>query len=200
VGTHPKNIIFLTCDAFGVLPPVSKLDPAQAMYHFMSGYSAKVAGTEQGINTPTATFSACFGSAFMVWNPIKYAELLKDKMQKHNVNVWLLNTGWTGGAPGVGKRISLKHTRAMVNAILNGSLEKSQFKKDPVFSVAVPQSCPEVPNELLNPKQAWNDKGAYDIAAEKLSQLFKKNFEQFSDQPAAAAIGASLEAESSQSG
>lgn len=195
VGAHPKNIIFLTCDAFGVLPPVSKLDPAQAMYHFMSGYSAKIAGTEQGVNTPTATFSACFGSAFMVWNPLKYAELLKNKMQKHNVDVWLLNTGWSGGAPGIGKRIALKDTRAMVNAVLNGSLAKSQFKKDPVFSVSVPQSCPEVPSELLTPKQAWKDKGAYEIAALKLALLFKKNFEQFSDQPDAALIGASLEAQ-----
>lgn len=193
VGKHPKNIIFLTCDAFGVLPPVSKLEPAQAMYHFMSGYSAKVAGTEQGVNTPTATFSACFGSAFMVWNPLKYAELLKEKMQKHNVNVWLLNTGWTGGAPGVGNRISLKYTRAMVDAMLNGSLEKSQYQRDPIFGVNVPQSCPEVPDQLLTPQKAWSDPAAYTVAAQKLAQLFKKNFEQFSDQPGAAEIGAKME-------
>jgi phosphoenolpyruvate carboxykinase (ATP) len=192
VGAHPKNIIFLTCDAFGVLPPVSKLDPAQAMYHFMSGYSAKVAGTEQGVNTPTATFSACFGSAFMVWNPIKYAELLKDKMEKHNVNVWLLNTGWSGGPPSVGKRIALKHTRAMVDAILNGSLDKSEFHRDPVFGVSVPQSCPEVPSTLLSPQQAWSDPDAYRIEALKLAQLFKKNFEQFSDQPGGSPIDASF--------
>jgi phosphoenolpyruvate carboxykinase (ATP) len=193
VGNHPKNIVFLTCDAFGVLPPVSKLSPAQAMYHFMSGYSAKVAGTEQGINVPTATFSSCFGSAFMVWNPLKYAELLKTKMQKHNVNVWLLNTGWIGGAPGVGKRISLKYTRAMVDAILNGSLEKSQFQRDAIFGIDVPLSCPEVPSNILMPHQAWGDPAAYKVAAQKLAQLFKKNFEQFSDQPGAALISADLE-------
>jgi phosphoenolpyruvate carboxykinase (ATP) len=192
VGAHPKNIIFLSCDAFGVLPPVSKLAPAQAMYHFMSGYSAKVAGTEQGVNTPKATFSPCFGSAFMVWNPLKYAELLKNKMQKHHVNVWLVNTGWIGGAPGIGKRMPLKQTRAMVDAILNGSLEKAQFKRDPVFGVDVPQSCPDVPSEVLIPSQAWSDQAAYTIEARKLAQLFKDNFKQFSDQPGAELVGASL--------
>jgi phosphoenolpyruvate carboxykinase (ATP) len=193
VGAHPKNIIFLTCDAFGVLPPVSKLDPALAMYHFMSGYSAKVAGTEQGVNAPKATFSPCFGSAFMVWNPLKYAELLKNKMQKHHVNVWLLNTGWTGGAAGIGKRIPLKQTRAMVNAILNGSLEKMQFQRDPVFGIEVPQSCPEVPSDILSPSRAWVDQAAYKVEARKLVELFKENFKQFSDQPGAALIGAGLE-------
>lgn len=185
VGSHPKNIIFLTCDAFGVLPPVSKLDPVQAMYHFMNGYSAKVAGTEQGVNTPKATFSACFGSAFMVWNPLKYAELLKSKMYKHNVSVWLLNTGWSGGRPGIGKRISLAHTRSMVDAILNASLEKAQFEKDPIFGIDVPQSCPEVPSDILIPDRAWSDKAAYRIEAQKLTKLFQKNFEQFNDQPSA---------------
>lgn len=192
VGKHPKNIIFLTCDAFGVLPPVSKLDSDQAMYHFMSGYSAKVAGTEQGVNAPTATFSACFGSAFMVWNPLKYAELLKLKMHKHDARVWLLNTGWTGGAPGTGKRISLAYTRAMVAAILDGSLAKASAEKHPIFGVNVPQACAGVPDEVLNPQQAWSDQSGYEAAAKNLAELFKKNFEQFIDQPGAPLIAASM--------
>lgn len=182
IGTHPKNIIFLTCDAYGVLPPISKLEPEQAMYHFISGYSAKVAGTEQGVNEPVATFSACFGAAFMVLHPMKYAELLRSKMKEHNVNVWLINTGWTCGGYGIGNRVELKMTRAMIKAAFNGSLDKVDYVQDPIFNLKVPLTCPEVPSEILIPKQIWKDKEAYQEAALKLAQLFKKNFEQYHNQ------------------
>ncbi len=190
VGGHPKNIILLTADAFGVLPPVSKLTPAQAMYHFISGYTAKVAGTEVGVVEPEATFSACFGAAFMVWHPSKYAELLAAKMEKHGANAWLVNTGWTGGPYGTGSRISLKYTRAIIDAIHNGSFDDVEFVTDSRFGLAVPTSCPGVPSELLTPKNTWADGDAYDKKAQVLAELFIKNFEQFKEGSSAAIISA----------
>ncbi len=160
-GGHPQNIIFLTCDAFGVLPPVSKLNAAQAMYHFISGYTAKVAGTEDGVTEPSATFSACFGAAFLVWHPSKYAELLAEKIEKHKVNVWLVNTGWIGGAYGKGSRIKLKYTRAMIDAIHSGELLKSSFINETVFGLQIPSQCPDVPDDILIPENLWDDKAAY---------------------------------------
>ena len=178
---HPQNIIMLTADAFGVLPPVSKLTPEQAMYHFISGYTAKVAGTEAGVTEPTATFSTCFGAPFMVLHPSVYAELLKKKMNDHKATCWLVNTGWSGGAYGVGKRMSIKHTRAMIRAILNGELEKVETIADPTFGVLVPTSCPEVPEEVLQPRNTWADKEAYDAKAKHLANLFNENFKKFED-------------------
>jgi len=179
VAGHPKNIIFLTCDAFGVLPPVSKLSPEQASYHFISGYTAKVAGTEMGVTEPQATFSACFGAAFMMWHPNKYAELLADKMKEHKVNAWLVNTGWTGGGHGVGSRIKLKYTRAMIDAIHHGDFEGVTFTKDDDFGFEIPQSCPEVPSEVLNPKSTWADKESFETTKAKLIGLFTENFKKF---------------------
>jgi phosphoenolpyruvate carboxykinase (ATP) len=178
-GGHPKNIIFLTCDAFGVLPPVSKLTSAQAMYHFISGYTAKVAGTEQGITEPQATFSACFGAAFMVWHPGKYAELLAAKIKEHASDVWLVNTGWTGGGYGTGSRMKLAYTRSILDAIHAGSLTSSETRKDPVFGFEVPLTCPEVPDEVLWPEQVWSDASEYHASREKLAKLFNDNFEKF---------------------
>jgi phosphoenolpyruvate carboxykinase (ATP) len=176
---HPTDVIFLTCDAFGVLPPVSALSPAQAMYHFMSGYTAKVAGTEVGVKEPTATFSPCFGGPFLVWHPAKYAELLAAKMRQHNVRVWLVNTGWTGGGHGVGKRIKLAHTRAILDAIHAGSLADAHTRRDPIFGVHAVVTCPGVPGEILWPRDTWSDKAAYDAAAKKLARLFIENFKQY---------------------
>lgn len=181
VAGHPRNIIFLTCDAFGVLPPVSKLTPEQAMYHFISGYTAKVAGTEMGITEPQATFSACFGAAFLVWHPTKYAELLAEKMREHGANAYLVNTGWTGGAHGTGERISLKHTRAIINAIHAGELDKVDTIKDEYFGVAIPKSCPNVPAEVLTPWSTWSDEGAYKQTASKLVKLFHANFAKYEE-------------------
>ena len=181
VGKHPKNVIFLTCDAFGVLPPVSKLTPEQAMFHFISGYTAKVAGTEMGVKDPEATFSACFGAAFMVWHPTKYAELLADKIAKNGSQAWLVNTGWSGGGHGVGKRMSLKYTRAILDAIHDGSLAKSATVVDPVFGLVVPTSCANVPSEILIAKNTWADKAAYDQKAAHLASLFVKNFGKYAD-------------------
>ena len=181
VGSHPTNIVFLTYDAFGVLPPVSQLTPAQAMYHFISGYTAKVAGTEMGVNEPQATFSACFGAAFLVWHPGKYADLLAERMKKHGARAWLVNTGFTGGGYGVGQRMSLKHTRAIIDAINEGALANVDTVEDPVFGVGIPVSCPNVPDELLTPKNTWSDKDAFDEAARKLAGLFAENFVQFKD-------------------
>lgn len=178
---HPNNIIFLTCDAFGVLPPVSQLSPEQAMYHFISGYTAKVAGTEQGVSEPVATFSACFGAAFMVWHPSKYAELLAQKMRQHGARAWLINTGWSGGEYGVGNRIKLKHTRAIVDAIHDGSLAGVETREDPIFGFQVPLSCQDVPTEILEPRNTWHEKEAYDKKAAHLSDLFHQNFQQFQD-------------------
>ncbi len=179
VGSHPKNILFLTCDAFGVLPPVSKLTPEQAMYHFMSGYTAKVAGTEVGVTEPEATFSACFGSPFLVWHPSKYAELLAARMRKHQTDTWLVNTGWSGGAYGTGERMSLKFTRAIIDAIHDGSLAAAPTKTDTVFGFEVPTECRDVPAEILTPKNTWVDKASFDDTADKLAQLFVTNFEKY---------------------
>jgi phosphoenolpyruvate carboxykinase (ATP) len=179
VARHPTDVIFLTCDAFGVLPPVSRLSPAHAMYHFISGYTAKVAGTEMGVVEPQTTFSPCFGGPFLVWHPSKYAELLATKMKKHNARVWLVNTGWGGGGPGVGKRISLKNTRAIIDAIHDGSLTNMEAVTDPVFGFDVVTECPNVPSEILIPRNAWADKAAYDSTAKKLAGLFNENFETY---------------------
>ncbi|MCU0437354.1 MAG: phosphoenolpyruvate carboxykinase (ATP) [Raineya sp.] len=177
----PKNIFFLTADAFGVLPPISKLNTGQAMYHFISGYTAKVAGTEMGVTEPQTTFSACFGAAFLPLHPTKYAELLGKKMNENKVNVWLINTGWTGGPYGVGSRMKLRYTRAMLTAAMEGKLDNVTFVNHPVFGVAVPQSCPDVPSEVLNPRDTWADKTQYDLKANELAQAFVKNFQKYAD-------------------
>ena len=187
---HPKNIIFLTYDAFGVIPPVSKLTPEQAMYHFISGYTAKVAGTEMGVTEPQATFSACFGAAFLVWPPSRYAEMLAEKMRKHGSKAWLVNTGLTGGAYGTGKRIDLKSTRAIIDAIHSGKLEGVETVKDDVFGVEIPKTCPNVPSEILVPKNTWDDPAAYDKQAQKLGGLFNKNFEKYKADSSDAIINA----------
>jgi phosphoenolpyruvate carboxykinase (ATP) len=181
VGGHPKNIILLTCDAFGVLPPVSKLTAEQAMYHFISGYTAKVAGTEQGVNEPTATFSACFGAAFMVWHPSKYAELLAEKIRQHGSKVWLVNTGWSGGPYGVGKRFKLAYTRAIIDAIHDGSLAQQETSRDPIFGFEIPKACAGVPSEILDPKATWSNPADYDQTAQKLAHLFQENFKKFEE-------------------
>jgi phosphoenolpyruvate carboxykinase (ATP) len=179
VGGIPKNIFFLTCDAYGVLPPISKLTVPQAMYHFISGYTAKVAGTEVGVTEPQLTFSACFGKAFLPLHPIQYSELLGSKLHETKVNVWLVNTGWSGGPYGVGQRMKLSFTRAMITAALNGSLEKVKFDTLPVFNLQIPTSCPDVPVEILNPRNTWKDKDAYDAKINDLAKAFIKNFEQY---------------------
>ena len=181
VGGHPRNVIFLTCDAFGVLPPVSKLTPAQAMYHFISGYTAKVAGTEMGITEPQASFSACFGAPFLVWHPGKYAEQLAEKIQQHNSDVWLVNTGWSGGGYGVGKRITLTNTRSIIRAIHNGALTDVACETDPRFGFEVPQTCPDVTGSILSPRATWSNPSEYDARATYLARLFKENFKQFED-------------------
>jgi phosphoenolpyruvate carboxykinase (ATP) len=181
-GGHPTNIIMLTADAFGVLPPIAKLNRDQAMYHFLSGYTAKVAGTEKGVNEPQATFSACFGEPFMVHPPIVYAGLLGKKIDEHQVDVWLVNTGWSGGPYGVGKRMDIAHTRAMIHAALDGSLRDIATETDPHFKLAVPVSCPGVPDEILNPRNTWQDQEEYDRQAEKVAAMFAKNFLRFADQ------------------
>jgi phosphoenolpyruvate carboxykinase (ATP) len=178
---NPKNIFFLTADAFGVLPPVSKLTKGQAMFHFISGYTAKVAGTEEGVTEPQTTFSACFGAPFMPLHPTKYAEMLGIKMKKHDVNVWLINTGWSAGSYGTGKRISLKYTRAMITAILNNEINDVLYTKHEIFGLNMPNSCPNVPSELLNPKNTWENKNDYDLKAKELANAFNQNFKQFAD-------------------
>lgn len=179
---HPENIIFLTADAFGVLPPISKLTPEQAMYHFISGYTAKVAGTERGVTEPQATFSACFGAPFMPLHPTVYAELLAEKIRKHNANVWLVNTGWTGGEYGVGHRMKLPHTRRMLKEAIEGNLDGVEFKTDPIFGLSIPQHVEGVPDSVLNPRDTWENAGAYDSKAKKLAKMFIDNFEQFADE------------------
>ena len=179
VADHPTDIIFLTCDAFGVLPPVSSLTPAQAIYQFINGYTAKVAGTEVGVNEPVATFSPCFGGPFLVWHPSKYAELLAKKIREHGTRVWLVNTGWSGGAYGVGKRIKLIATRAIIDAIHTGALANAKTQPDPVFGFEVVTECPNVPGEILISRNTWTDKAAYDAAATKLAELFRKNFKAY---------------------
>ncbi len=185
VGGHPKNVIFLTADAFGVLPPVSKLTPSQAMYHYISGYTAKVAGTEVGVKDPEPTFSPCFGGPFLVWHPTKYAELLAEKLKKHGAQTWLVNTGWSGGAYGTGSRIKLKYTRAIIDAIHSGALANVPTVEDPIFGFQVPQSCPEVPAEMLTPRNTWADKAAYDAQAKKVGTLFRDNFKKYEAQASA---------------
>ncbi|MEO6721319.1 MAG: phosphoenolpyruvate carboxykinase (ATP) [Ferruginibacter sp.] len=180
IGSNPKNIFFLTCDAYGILPPISKLSVGQAMYQFISGYTAKVAGTEAGVTEPKATFSACFGAPFMPLHPGVYADMLGKKMKAGNVNVWMINTGWSGGPYGIGKRMQLDHTRAMITAALSGKLDKVEFKEHPVFGVLIPASCAGVPSEILDPKNTWQDKALYDIKAKELGRLFITNFEKYS--------------------
>ncbi|MEP2774090.1 MAG: phosphoenolpyruvate carboxykinase (ATP) [Fulvivirga sp.] len=181
IGKNPKNIFFLTCDAYGVLPPISKLTPGQAAFHFISGYTAKVAGTEAGITEPVTAFSACFGAPFMPLHPTKYAEMLSKKMQEANVNVWLVNTGWSGGPYGVGSRMSLKITRSLITAALDGDLDDVSFIEHDVFGLMMPTTCPNVPEEVLSPRNTWDDKEAYDTKANALANAFNKNFEKFSD-------------------
>jgi phosphoenolpyruvate carboxykinase (ATP) len=178
---HPQNIIMLTADAFGVLPPVARLTPEQAMYHFLSGYTAKIAGTERGVTEPEATFSTCFGAPFMVLHPGTYAKLLGEKLTEHKANCWLVNTGWSGGPYGEGQRMKIKYTRAMIRAILNGSLAEVDTQPDPIFGVGVPVSCPEVPAEVLSPRNTWKDPEAYDRKAKELAERFNKNFTKYAD-------------------
>lgn len=182
VAGHPSHIFFLACDAFGVLPPIARLSPAQAMYHFLSGYTAKVAGTERGMGSePKATFSTCFGAPFLVLHPSVYAHMLGERIARHRVQCWLVNTGWSGGPYGVGRRIHLAHTRAMLRAALEGRLADAPTRQDPVFGLQVPTVCPEVPSEMLDPRATWPDPPAYDARARELARLFQTNFEQFAD-------------------
>jgi phosphoenolpyruvate carboxykinase (ATP) len=178
-GGHPRNIVMLTADAFGVLPPVAKLTPEQAMYHFISGYTAKVAGTEMGVTEPDATFSACFGAPFLVWPPTRYAQMLAEKIKAHGSDTWLVNTGWTGGAYGVGRRMSIRHTRAIIDGIHSGELAQASTERDPVFGFQVPTACSGVPPEVLFPRNTWQDGRAYDAQARHLAHLFVENFANF---------------------
>jgi len=182
---HPENIVMLTADAFGVLPPIARLSPAGAMYHFLSGYTAKVAGTEKGVTEPSATFSTCFGAPFMVWHPNVYAKMLGERIAAHRARVWLVNTGWTGGPHGVGTRMRIAHTRAMIHAALSGALDTVAFRHDPVFNVEVPASCPGVPNAVLTPRSTWRDPAAYDAQAGKLARMFADNFKTFEESASA---------------
>ena len=182
IGENPKNIFFLTADAFGVLPPISKLTPGQAAYHFISGYTAKVAGTEAGVDEPVPSFSACFGAPFMPLHPTKYAEMLSAKMKENNVNVWLVNTGWTGGPYGIGSRMKLRYTREMISSALEGKLEDVEFVEHPVFGLQMPVECENVPSEVLNPRNTWKDKEAYDKKAMTLANSFQQNFAKFEKQ------------------
>jgi phosphoenolpyruvate carboxykinase (ATP) len=181
IGENPKNIFFLTADSFGIFPPIAKLTPGQAAYHFISGYTAKVAGTEAGITEPQPNFSACFGAPFMPLHPTKYAEMLSKKMQEANVKVWLINTGWTGGPYGTGSRMKLKYTRAMITAALNGELDNVEYKNHKVFGIAIPQSCPNAPSEILNPRNTWQDQDMYDVKSEELGKKFRANFAKFEE-------------------
>lgn len=178
---HPKNIVFLTCDSFGVMPPVAKLTPAQAMYHFIAGYTARVAGTERGIDEPQPTFSACFGAPFMALHPGVYTKMLGERIAKHDVNCWLVNTGWTGGAYGTGHRMSISVTRAIIRALLDGDLARVALRKEPFFGLEVPTVCPEVDPTILDPRNTWSDPAAYDDRAKQLAASFRKNYEQFAD-------------------
>jgi phosphoenolpyruvate carboxykinase (ATP) len=180
---HPKNIIMLTCDAFGVMPPIARLNPLQARYHFLSGYTAKVAGTEKGVTEPSATFSACFGAPFMTLNPTVYSRLLGEKIKKHDVKCWLVNTGWIKGPYGVGSRIDIKHSRALIKAALQGELDDVPMRQDPIFGFQVPESCPNVPQDILNPRNTWADPKEYDAKARELAGQFKENFQQFESAP-----------------
>ncbi|MCB1787474.1 MAG: phosphoenolpyruvate carboxykinase [Chromatiaceae bacterium] len=182
LGGQPENIIFLTCDAFGVLPPIARLSPQQAMYHFISGYTARVAGTEKGVTEPSPVFSACYGAPFMPLHPRRYAELLGERITRHQAKVWLINTGWTGGPYGVGERMAIPHTRAMVNAALDGLLDGVPTRRDPVFGVEIPTECPGVPAEILDPRESWSDKSAYDAQANRLAKMFHENFALYADE------------------
>ncbi len=181
IGKSPKNIFFLTADAYGVLPPISKLSPGQAMYHFISGYTAKVAGTEAGIKEPKPTFSACFGAPFMPLHPAVYAEMLGKKMKEHNVNVWMVNTGWTGGGYGIGSRMKLEYTRAMITTALQGKLDKVPYRPHSVFGMMIPEECPEVPSQILSAELTWADKDAYTKTANRLARYFIQNFEKYKE-------------------
>ncbi|MBE3578521.1 MAG: phosphoenolpyruvate carboxykinase (ATP) [Caldanaerobacter subterraneus] len=181
IGEHPKTIIFLTADAFGVLPPIAKLTKEQAMYYFLSGYTSKLAGTERGITEPQATFSTCFGAPFLPLPPMVYAKMLGEKIEKYDTKVFLVNTGWSGGPYGIGKRINLEYTRKMVSAALKGELDKVEFTKDPIFNLDIPASCPGVPSEILNPRNTWKDKEEYDKTAKRLAQRFIENFQKYKD-------------------
>jgi phosphoenolpyruvate carboxykinase (ATP) len=180
-GGHPTNIVMLTADAFGVLPPISRLTAEGAMYHFLSGYTAKVAGTEKGVTEPKATFSACFGAPFLPLAPSRYARMLGERIARHGSRVWLVNTGWTGGAYGVGTRMKIAHTRAMINAALSGALDKVAYEKDPLFNLEIPASCPGVPAEVLNPRNTWANGAEYDEQARKLARMFVDNFKLFEE-------------------
>ena len=184
IGGHPKNVVFLTCDAFGVLPPISRLTEEQAMYHFLSGYTAKVAGTEAGITEPQATFSSLFGAPFFTQKPMTYARMLADRLKQHGARCWLVNTGWTGGPYGVGQRMSLPHTRVLLNAALGGALDNVEYTTGPVFGLKIPKSCPDVPAEVLVPQNTWNDKAAYQAKNKELAERFKENFKKFEGVPA----------------
>jgi len=182
LGVHPNNIIMLTCDAFGILPPISKLTIPQVMYHFISGYTAKVAGTEVGVTEPGAVFSACYGAPFLVLHPVQYAKKLAEMLSKYKCTAWLLNTGWTGGAYGTGSRISLKYTRAMIDAVHDGTLEKAEFEEMPLFKLLVPKTCHNVPTEVLNPMKSWSDSQKYNAELQKLAKRFQDNFAQYNGQ------------------
>jgi len=186
----PKNIFFLTCDAYGILPPISRLTPEQAMYYFISGYTARVAGTEVGVKEPKSVFSACFGAPFLPLHPASYADLLGKKLRKSKANVWLLNTGWIAGPYGVGSRIKLPYTRALITAAINGSLDKATFEKHPVFGMEIPGTCPGVPSDILNPRNTWADKAEYDAKAKSLAKEFVQNFEKYMDQASAEIVAA----------
>ena len=187
---HPQNVIMLTADAFGVLPPIAKLSPDAARYHFLSGYTAKVAGTERGVTEPTATFSTCFGAPFMVWPPTTYSALLGERLAAHGSRTWLVNTGWTGGAFGTGHRMPIAHTRALITAALSGALDDVACETDPVFNIDVPLSCPGVPSDVLQPRQTWANPADYDIQAAKLAAMFRKNFESFAESAAPGVLAA----------
>lgn len=189
-GGHPKNVVFLTADAFGVLPPIARLTPEQAMYYFLSGYTAKVAGTERGVTEPQATFSACFGAVFLVWHPTKYAEMLGALLRQHGSQVWLVNTGWSGGAYGTGKRMKLSYTRSMVRAALSGALDGTTYNTDPVFGLHIPTWVPDVPAEVLDPRGTWADGAAYDTQAKKLAGMFRENIKKFGEAVSPAILGA----------
>jgi len=180
IGKTPKNIFFLTADAYGILPPVSKLSAGQAMYQFVCGYTAKVAGTEAGVIEPTSTFSACFGAPFLPLHPVQYAEMLGKKIREQKVNVWMINTGWSGGSYGIGSRIKLPYTRAMITAALEGELDNVEYEAHPIFGMMMPKECPNVPSEILNPRNTWADKNEYDIKAKDLAEQFIKNFSKYS--------------------
>jgi len=180
LGSHPNHVILLTCDGYGVLPPVSRLTREQVIYHFISGYTSKMAGTEQGITTPVAAFSACYGEPFLVWHPVVYATMLAEKLEQHAAHAWLLNTGWVGGAKG--KRCPLKYTRAIVDAIHSGELASAKFVTDPVFHLSYPTSCPNVPPHILDPAASWQDRGEYEATQAELAKLFGANFEKYASQ------------------